>query len=103
MPKYALVNTYDALILPHFDYCSLVWHNCSDYRLDKVQEMQNRAARIVTGRPYKVRSNDVLKELNWLSLKERRVYQKSIFVDKVRHNIYPESITSVFALGFSLV
>ena len=36
VPKYTLISTYDALILPHFDYCSLVWDNCSDYLLDKV-------------------------------------------------------------------
>ena len=63
-PKYTLINTYDALILPHFDYCSLSRDNCSDYLLDKVKKMQNRAARIVTGRLYEVRFNHVLNELN---------------------------------------
>ena len=61
--------------------------------------MQNRAARRVTGQPYEVRSNDVLKELNWQSLKERRMYQKSIFMYKVRNNIYPETIMSMFVLS----
>ena len=61
--------------------------------------MQNKAARIVTGRPYEVRSNDVLKELNRQSLKERRIYQKSIFIYKVRNNIYLESRTSMFELS----
>ena len=61
--------------------------------------MQNKAARIVTGRSYEVRSNDVLKELNRQSLKERRIYQKSIFIYKVRNNIYPESRTSMFELS----
>ena len=64
VPKYTLINTYDALILPHFHYYSLVWDNCSDYLLNKIQKKPNRAARIVAGQPYEVRSNDALKELN---------------------------------------
>ena len=98
LPKYTLINTYDSLILLHFDYCSLVRDNCSDYLLDKVQKMQNRVARIVTGRLYEARSNDGLKELNWQSLKER-IYQKCIFMYKVRNNIYPERITSMSELN----
>ena len=60
--------------------------------------MQDRAARIVTGRPYAVKSNYVLKELNWQSLRER-TYQKSIFTYKVRNNIYTEDITSMLELS----
>ena len=73
VPKYKLINTYNILILPHFD--SLVWDNCSDNLLDKVQKMQTRAASIVIGQPYEIRSNNLLKELNWQSFKER-IYQK---------------------------
>ena len=61
-------NTF-AIVLSHFDYCSLVWDNCSDYLLNKLQKLQNRAARVITGRTYETRSKDVLKELNWQPLK----------------------------------
>ena len=36
-----------AIVLSHFDYCSLIWDNCSDYQLDKLQKPQNRAARVI--------------------------------------------------------
>ena len=45
VPKTTLKKVYNAIILPHFDYCSLVWDNCSDYLIDKLQKLQNRAAR----------------------------------------------------------
>jgi hypothetical protein len=38
-----------SIVLPYFDYCSLVWENCSVYLQDKLQKMQNRAARVITG------------------------------------------------------
>ena len=69
VPKTTLTKVYNAIILPHFDYCSLVWDN--DYLIDKLQKLQNRAARVITGKTYETRSLDVLKELDWQPLKER--------------------------------
>ena len=77
--KTTLIKVYNAIILPHFDYCSLVWDNCSDYLIDKLQKLQNRAARVITGRSYETRSRDVLKELHWQPLKER-FEQKKLFL-----------------------
>ena len=36
-----------ALILPYFDYCSVVWDGLSNHLGDKVQKLQNRAARVI--------------------------------------------------------
>ena len=41
---------YQALILPLFDYCSPVWDELSVTLSDKLQKLQNRAARVITGR-----------------------------------------------------
>ena len=38
---------YSAFVLPHFDYCSLVWNNCSKTLQNKLQKLQNKAARII--------------------------------------------------------
>ena len=43
---------YHSLVLPYFDYCSFVWGNCSQTLKDKVQRLQNRAARVITGDRY---------------------------------------------------
>jgi predicted dinucleotide-binding enzyme len=50
VPKSTLVKIYNAIVLSHFDYCSLVWDNCCDYLKNKLQKLQNRAARIITGK-----------------------------------------------------
>ena len=49
VPRSILVMVYKSLILPYLDYCCLVWDNCSNYLLDNLQKIQNRAARIITG------------------------------------------------------
>ena len=68
VPKSTLLRIYNAIVLSHFDYCSLVWGNCCEYLIDKLQKLQNRAARIITGSTYDVSSENVLKELNWQPL-----------------------------------
>jgi hypothetical protein len=68
VPKTTLIKVYNALVLPYFDYCSLVWSNCSDQLISKLQKMQNRAARVITGRSYETPSNEILRELDWKPL-----------------------------------
>lgn len=60
-----------SLVIPYFDYCGLVWDNCSNYLLDNLQRMQNNAARIIEGKHYEFRSMGLFKELIWKTFKER--------------------------------
>ena len=46
------VLVYNSLIQPHFDYCSLVWDGLSDQLSDKLQKLQNRAARVIVKANY---------------------------------------------------
>ena len=94
--KATLITVYKAKILLPFDYRSLVWGNCSNYLLEKLHKTQNRGARIITGRPYETRSIDVLSELNWQPLKDCWINNKSIFMNKIRNNLLPESMTNMF-------
>ena len=45
--------------------------DCSKVRADKLQKLQNRAARIITRADYSIRSSDVLSSLKWSILEER--------------------------------
>ena len=47
---------YYSLFQPYFDYCDVVWGDCSKTRADKLQKMQNRATRIITRADCSVRS-----------------------------------------------
>ena len=73
-----------------------MWDNCSNYLLDKLQKMQNRAARVITGKPYEVRSAEILKELGWQPLVDRRKQKKNIFMYKIKNNNHSECMTTMF-------
>ena len=42
-----LKTIYNAFVLPHFDYCALVWNNCSKTLQSKLQKLQNKAGRSI--------------------------------------------------------
>ena len=99
VPKSTLLRIYNAIVLSHFDYCGLVWDKCCEYLTGKLQKLQNRAARIITGRTYDVSSDDVLKELNWEPLKQRYKINKAIFMHKVRNDTLPSSLANMFKMN----
>ncbi len=68
VPQSTVISVYNSLIVPHFDYCSLVWNIGNAYSLEKLQKLQNRAAIIIIGKSYDVRSKDTLEELSWQPL-----------------------------------
>ena len=44
-PPTALHDVYYGLVQTHFDYCIVVWVNCGKTLRNKLQLLQNRAAR----------------------------------------------------------
>jgi hypothetical protein len=98
-PQETLRTVYSALIMPHFDYCSIVWDNCSKYLHEKIQKLQNRAARVITGKSYETRSSETVKNLGWQPLLDRRKDKRALFMYKIRNNEFPECLTSMFNIS----
>ena len=48
---------YNALIQSQFDYCNIVWGNCGKTLFDRLQKLQNRAARGLTFSRYDADAN----------------------------------------------
>ena len=101
MKPFAPVETlkliYNALVQPYFDYCSPLWDNCgSGLRAEKLQRLQNRAARVITGSTFDIRSVDVLNMLGWESLDQRRNYTKSIYMYKIINDHAAPNLKQLF-------
>ena len=71
IPTDVAVQIYNALILPHFDYCSPVWDGMSGCLSDKLQKLQNRAARVITQSPLDTSSNLLLAMIKWEKLSSK--------------------------------
>ena len=87
---------YKAIIQPHIDYCSTVWDGLGSTLLDKIQKLQNRAARIVTQSNYYTSASSLLEELGWDKVSTRWKKQKAILMFKTLNNSAPEYLRNLF-------
>ena len=91
-----LIKIYKALIEPHFDYACTVWDDLDATLALKLQKLQNRAARIITKSDYEVRSTDILKNLGWETLQNRRYDLKKRLMIKVMKGEAPQYLIDLF-------
>ena len=81
----------NALILPYFDHSSCLWGYIGIGLTErkKLQQLKNRVARILALSNYETRSKDLLDDLGWEVLVDRRIRKLAILMYKITHNISP--------------
>ena len=92
------LQIYQALILPQFDYCSPVWDELSVTLSDKLQKLQNRAARVITRSSYDTSASILLNRLNWHNLYTRRKKLKATLMFKIIKGLSPEHLQDLFSI-----
>ena len=83
VPVATLETVYKGLVQPYFENCSPLWETCGKLLKDKLQRFQSRAARVLTGASYNIRSADLIDSLSWQTLDDRRRCVKSILMYKI--------------------
>ena len=63
-----------------------------------MQKLHNRAARVITGDTYDVRSNEILLKLGWETLDKRREEQMIDMVNKALNHMCPLLLHQCFIL-----
>ena len=91
-----LLNVYNSLVQPHFDYCNVVWGNCSKNLSCKLQKLQSRAARVLTFSYYDCSTSELFQNLKWSKLVHQCVVSKAIMMHSIVNNTAPENLTSRF-------
>ena len=72
----------------------MVWNNIPQYLKDDLDEIQNEAARIVTGCGKLVSLSDLRQECGWESFSERRGKHKLIIFFKMVKGFVPPYLSS---------
>ena len=65
-----LQKVYRGIVEPHFSYCCLVWGCGIEIKLNSLQKIQNRVARITTNSPYDAPAVPLLQNLGWPSIRD---------------------------------
>ena len=95
--EHTALQIYQALILPHSDYCSSVWGDCNLTLTDKLQKLQNRAARAITRSNYDTSASSLLNRLNWDDLITRRQELKATLMFKTINGLTPAYLQNLFS------
>ena len=59
VPVATLETVYKGLVQPYFEYCTSLRDTCGKFLKDKLQRVQSRAARVLTGASYDIHSADL--------------------------------------------
>ena len=94
--KLFVQSMYRSLIEPYFRSCCSVWGVCSTTALNRLQKLQNRAARIATSSPYDASSQPLLKELGWPTVKELIETETARMVYRSINKEAPNYLTALF-------
>ena len=81
-----LVN---AFVMSRLDYCNSLCHGINEGLLNKLQHIQNAAARLVTDTRKYVHITPVLWDLHWLPIHQRIVFKLATMVYKCQHGLCP--------------
>ena len=95
LPLETVKNIYTSIVEPHFKNCCSMW-GCGETLLDKLQKLQDRAARIVTNSSYDALSLPVIQSLEWLTIKEIIVFETALTVYKSLHGLAPDYMQLMF-------
>lgn len=89
---------YNAIAVPHLQFCSTLLYNLPQYRINQLEKIQNRALRVILKCSYYTPITYMLKVLNMLSVSQKIMFNVNLFVFKLKHNLLPQYICDNFKL-----
>jgi hypothetical protein len=76
LDRRTLEKLYISYVRPKLEYASIMWDNCPNYLIARLEDVQIRAAKIISGATNKTSRVLIYKELGWETLQQRRRVQR---------------------------
>jgi hypothetical protein len=99
MPEVYIVQ---ALIHGHLNYCNALLNGITDALFQRLQSVQNAAARFITGARRGGHITPVLNRLHWLPVRQRVSYKLSVLVHRSLDGLAPSYLADHRRLRTSL-
>ena len=95
LPYDGLKMLLNHLVISRFDYYNSLLYGIPKYQKDKLQRIQNTAARLVTGSRRSDHITPILKDLHWLPVEERINFKILLITYKILHGQSPKYLESL--------
>ena len=79
-----------AFVSSRLDYCNSLLYGLPQVQIDKIQRVQNAAARLIFEQPKFCHITPVLSQLHWLPIKYRIEFKILLMTFKAIHGMAPE-------------
>ena len=94
LSRKALETIYISMIRPILEYGNVLYDNCPASTGRSIESIQRQAALICTGGYKHTDYKNLLSELNWETLCDRRKLHKLVIFYKIKNKIYPDYLSS---------
>ena len=82
-------------VLSRLDYCNSTFYDINDDQYQRLQRIQNAAARLILGKPKHNHASPMLKQLHWLPVKARCEYKIATLAYQHFDNSLASSLSSI--------
>lgn len=88
-----------AIVSSRIDYCNSLLYGVNKSLVQKLQRVQNAAARLISKRKKRESVDDVLKDLHWLPVEQRIIFKLLTLTYKILHGLAPECLASLLCIN----
>ena len=94
----ALITVVHAFVTSRIDYCNTLLYGISDYNINRLQRIQNSAARIVTNTRIYDHLTPILQKLHWLPVRQGIHFKILLITSKSINDMAPEYLSELVSI-----
>ena len=87
-----------SFILSRLDYCNALYKNLNKYQIEKLQKLQNFAAKVVLSKSIYDHVTPLLIDLHWLPVSFRIDFKIAVLAFKCIHNLAPSYLSDLLEI-----
>ncbi len=95
LPRHILTTIYSTIVLPHLQYCNVVWAKNYRNRLESIFLLQKKAIRIVNHAGYYDHTAPLFKNVNQMTIFDINMHQIGSFMHQLAHANMPTTFNHI--------
>ncbi len=96
LPISTLYSLYTGLVLPHIQYCNIIWADGNNHNLNSVHLKQKKIIRLCTHSHFLAHTKPLFHQLKALNVYDIYKLQVALFVYKFDHGLLPDIFNKYF-------